>query len=46
MKEQFYEKVKIPVKYRDVFIDLGMGVVCVILGMLKGREFILSLIHI
>ena len=46
--ETLYDKINVPVKYVDIFIGLCVAaiVVCVILGMLKGRGIILSLIHI
>ncbi len=40
--ETLYDKINVPVKYVDLFIGLCVAaiVVCVILGMLKGRGII------
>lgn len=40
--ESLYDKIRVPVKYVDIFIGLCVAaiVVCVILGMLKGRGII------
>ena len=40
-KERFYDNIKVPVKYVDLFIGLCLAgiAVCVVLGWLKGHGY-------